>query len=179
MSAHWYALRSRPHRELQLWRQLDARQVENFYPCIRVIPVNPRSSRIRAYFPGYLFVRADLGDTGLSWFNFMPYASGLVTFGGQAAAVPEAFIQALRQRMTEIARAGGERFYGLQPGDPVWITGGPFEGYRAIFDARLPGEERVRVLLEMLNDRCVPLELGAAHIEKARLATVTLQAAWH
>lgn len=168
MSAQWYALRSKPHKELLLWRQLEARQVETFYPCMRVSPVNPRASRIRAYFPGYLFVRADLHSTGVSAFNFMPYAIGLVTFGGLAATVSEAFLQVLRRRMAEIAAAGGEQFYGIQAGDPVWITAGPFAGYRALFDARLPGKARVRVLLEMLSDRLVPVELSAGYIEKAK-----------
>ena len=40
------------------------------------------------------------------------------------------------------------------------------EGYRALFDARLPGTERVRVLLKMLNDRYVPLEVGMELIER-------------
>ncbi|GMR09981.1 MAG: transcription/translation regulatory transformer protein RfaH [Anaerolineae bacterium] len=168
MTEHWYALRSKPRKELTLWRQLQSRQVENFCPCIRVNPVNPRSSHVRPYFPGYLFVRADLEQEGQSKFNYMPYAIGLVGFGGEPAKVPADFILALRKRMVEIKQAGGELFYDMNQGDPVWITGGPFDGYRAIFDARISGEDRVRVLLEMLSDQLVPLEMNAAFIEKAR-----------
>ena len=40
------------------------------------------------------------------------------------------------------------------------------EGYQALYDARLPGTERVRVLLKMLNDRYVPLEVSMELIEK-------------
>ena len=53
---------------------------------------------------------------------------------------------------------------GLKQGDVVQIEHGPFEGYEAIFDARLPGNERVRVLLQLLNDRRVPVELDTADI---------------
>lgn len=35
-----------------------------------------------------------------------------------------------------------------------------------IFDARLPGGKRVRVLLKTLNDRFVLLEIDAGHLEK-------------
>ncbi len=42
---------------------------------------------------------------------------------------------------------------------------GPFEGYEAIFDARLPGTERVRVLLQFLSDRYVTIELDASHLQ--------------
>jgi transcriptional antiterminator RfaH len=168
MTAQWYALRSKPRKELTLWRQLLSRHVENFFPAIRVNPVNPRSSHVQPYFPGYMFVQADLEQEGQSKFNFMPYAIGLVSFGGEPAKVPADFILALRKRIAEIAEAGGELFYDMNKGDPVWITGGPFDGYRAIFDARISGEDRVRVLLEMLSDQLVPLEMNAALIEKAR-----------
>lgn len=168
MTMQWHALRSKPRKEITLWRQLQSRQVENFFPAIRVNPVNPRSSHVRPYFPGYMFVRTDLEREGQSKFNFMPYSIGLVSFGGEAAKVPADFILALKKRMAEIAEAGGELFYDMNRGDPVWITNGPFEGYRAIFDTRLRGEDRVRVLLEMLSDQLVPLEMNAAFIEKAR-----------
>ena len=176
MGAEWYALRSKPQKELTLWRQLESRKVENFFPAVHITPVNPRSKHVRPYFPGYMFVRADLSLDGSSKFNFMPHAIGLVSFGNEPARVPADFIFALKRRMAEIAEAGGELFHDLTPGDPVWITNGPFDGYRAIFDSRLTGEDRVRVLLEMLSDQLVPLELSAGHIEKVRQQQ---QPAWH
>ena len=57
----------------------------------------------------------------------------------------------------------------LKPGDVVTINFGPFEGYQAIFDARLPGTERVRVLLQLLsNQRKVPIELSAGQIRRKK-----------
>jgi transcription antitermination factor NusG len=51
----------------------------------------------------------------------------------------------------------------------VWIRDGPFRGFEAIFDIRLPGSERVRVLLEFLgNKRRVPLVLDSRQIERVR-----------
>ena len=167
MPAQWYALRSKPRKELILWRQLENRKLENFFPWVKVTPVNPRSRHLRPYFPGYMFVRADLEQEGQSKFNFMPYAIGLVGFDGNPARVPADFILALKKRMVQIAEAGGEIFYDMNRGDPVWIIGGPFDGYRAIFDARLCGEHRVRVLLEMLSDQLVPLDMSAACNGKA------------
>jgi hypothetical protein len=48
----------------------------------------------------------------------------------------------------------------------VVVQDGPFEGYEAIFDVRLPGSERVRILLKMLSDRHLPIELRAGQIRK-------------
>ena len=157
MPSYWYALHSHPHKEDLLWRQVEAHGIEVF---------NPRSHTIRPYFPGYLFVHADLELLGASVFQWMPYSTGLVTFGGEPSIVPDALVFSLRRRIEEIAAAGGELFDGLQPGDPVIIQSGPFEGYEAIFNARLSGLERVRVLLKMLSERSLIVELPSGSVAK-------------
>jgi transcriptional antiterminator RfaH len=167
MKEQWYALRCKPRKEEIVWRQVRTQGFEAFYPRLKVQPVNPRSSKWRPYFPGYMFVRANIEEVGMSTFQWMPHAIGLVTFGDEAAMVPENLIHAIRRRVDEIAAAGGEVFDGLKGGDVVVISDGPFSGYEAIFDARLPGSERVRVLLQLLNSqRHVPVELNAGQIQR-------------
>lgn len=167
MSQQWYALRSKPREEDAVWRQLRSENIEVFYPRIRVNPVNPRSQKIKPYFPGYMFVCIDLEQTGVSRFQWMPHTLGLVSFGGEPSHVPDNLIIEMRKRIVEIAEAGGELFDGLHSGDNVRISSGPFQGYEAIFDTRLPGSERVRVLLELLtNKRRVPIELPSSSISK-------------
>ena len=87
MAESWYALRSKPRKEEVLWRQLLAREIEVFFPRIRVHPVNPRSRKLRPYFPGYMFVQVDIEAVGASKFNWMPFAIGLVSFDGEPAVV--------------------------------------------------------------------------------------------
>ena len=164
MTLLWFALKSHPYKEDLLKHQAETHGFEVFYPRIRVQPVNPRSRRIHPYFPGYLFVHIDLEESGTSIFQWMPYASGLVSFGGEPSAVPDALIVAIRKRVGEIAEAGGELFDHLKAGDPVLIQGGPFEGYGAVFDTRMSGSERVRVLLKILNNQSVRVELPAGQI---------------
>lgn len=168
MPESWYALRSKPRKEEVLWKQLLAREIEVFFPRMRVHPVNPRSRKLRPYFPGYMFVQVDLEAVGSSKFNWMPFAIGLVSFDGEPAVVPEGLINEVRKRVDEIAAVGGEFYDGLQPGDPVRISSGPFAGYEAIFDMRLPGSERVRVLIQMLTDRNMPLELKAGQVQRKK-----------
>jgi transcriptional antiterminator RfaH len=167
MAFHWYALRSKPRKEDVVWRQCREQGYEVFYPRIRIQPVNPRARKVKAYFPGYLFTYVDLDTIGLSAFQWMPHAIGLVTFGGEPSTVPDNLILAIQRRVDEISAAGGEVFDGLKKGDKVLISYGPFEGYEAIFDTRLPGSERVRVLLDLLsNKRQVPIELNASSIQQ-------------
>lgn len=168
MARYWYALRSKPRKEEVLWRQLHAQEFEVFFPRLKVQPVNPRSRKLLPYFPGYMFVNVDIEEVGLSTFQWMPHAIGLVSFDGEPASVPENFIYAIQKRVLEISAAGGEIFDGLKQGDTVRISSGPFAGYEALFDARLPGSERVRVLLKMLSDRRVPVELNAGQIQRQR-----------
>ena len=168
MTAHWYALRSKPRKEEVVWRQLRAKGVEVYYPQIRVNPVNPRSKKIKPYFPGYLFVKADIDAMGRSTFQWLPHAIGLVTFGDEVPRVPENLLHVIQRKLEAIAAAGGEVIDGLQPGDQVLVESGPFKGYEAIFDTRLSGSERVRVLIQMLGDRQVPVNLRAGQIKKRK-----------
>jgi transcriptional antiterminator RfaH len=80
--------------------------------------------------------------------------------------VPEALVQAIQKKVETINAAGGEIFDGLKPGDLVEIRSGPFAGYEAIFDARLPGRERVRVLLKLLQGRSAKMEVPAGLLER-------------
>ncbi len=166
MSLQWYALRSKPNREEALWREAGARGFHVYYPTQRVHPVNPRARKTRPYFPGYMFVRADIQATGMSAFGWMPYSNGIVSFGGQPASVPEGLVNAIHRRVDEINAAGGELFDGLRRGEIVTIQGGPFAGSQAIFDARLSGTDRVKVLLRLLSRQEVPLELSAGQIQR-------------
>ncbi len=170
MPSFWYAIQSHPNKEDYLWEQLRTRNIEVFYPRVRVQTVNPRARKIKPYFPGYMFVHVDIEAVGISTLQWMPHARGLVTFGGEAAVVPDALVHAIRQRVGEISKAGGELFDGLNSGDEVFIHDGPFAGYEAIFDMRVTGSERVRVLLQLLNNTQIPVELDAGAIRKKKRA---------
>jgi transcriptional antiterminator RfaH len=166
MNVNWYVLRSKPLRETALWQQAVSQGFEVFYPRIPVPAVNPRSRKVVPYFPGYMFVRVALEQVGRSTFQWMPNAHGLICFDDTPADVPDALVDAIRARVAAIMAAGGELLYGLKQGDLVTIKSGPFAGYNAIFDARLSGGDRVRVLLALLNDRQVALDLNEAQLER-------------
>jgi transcriptional antiterminator RfaH len=172
----WYALHAKPHKERQVAEHLRQRSLEVYLPLVRVNPVNPRSARIRPYFPCYLFVRADVQAVGLGALQWTPGLRRLVEFDGQPAVVPGEFIAELRRRLRRIQAAGGLVLGGLDRGDRVRIVAGPFAGYEAVFDARLSGSERVRVMLQLLaahqrhgGRRYVAVELDAGSIAESRV----------
>lgn len=167
MPVHWYAIASHPNKEDVLWRQLQTKNIEVFYPCIRVKPVNPRAKKVRAYFPGYMFVRADVERLGVSFFQYMSYAKGLVSFGGEPSVVPDELISTLKVKLNQMAQEARAP-EDLPAGQPVIIQDGPFSGYEAIFDTRISGTERVRVLLRLLSDRQIPVEIHRDKIVKKK-----------
>ncbi len=167
MANHWYALRVKPHKERAVYQLLQAQAETIFFPTVRVQPVNPRAAKIRPYFPGYLFVQVDLDVAGQHAFSWLPGTRGLVAFGDLPAVVPDNLIAELRQRLNQIEADGGLVNGRYQPGDRVRIIGGPFAGYEAIFDAHLPGADRVQVLLAFLSRHPQPVKLQTGHIVKA------------
>ena len=101
-------------------------------------PANPRARKPCPFFPGYLFVEAELHAVGISTFRYMPYCTDLVcSFGGEAAQIPNELIQGLRRRLSELAKEGGTPAEVFSKGERVAIVEGPFAGWEAVFDARL------------------------------------------
>jgi transcriptional antiterminator RfaH len=168
MAASWYVIRSKPNKEDFLANQLAAYGIKVFCPSIRVRTVNPRARKVRPYFPSYLFVHVDLEAVSLSTLHWMPGAINLVSFDGVPASVPDVLISAIERQVEQINASKEAHTKGLKPGDRVVIGGGPFAGYEAIFDGHLSGRERVRVLLNFLQKRQVPIELKEEQITRAK-----------
>lgn len=162
MAERWYVLRSKPHKEVVVWKQVQSQGLETYFPRLQQ---KSARGRVKPYFPGYLFVRADLDDVGQSALQWMPHTLGLVSFGSIPAPVPADMIEGIRQHVEMLNRRGEYLLPNVKAGDPVEIRSGPFAGYHAIFDARLSASDRVRVLLKMLNDRYVAMELHASQVK--------------
>lgn len=165
MSLSWYVLHSKPNQEDLLCSQLEHRNVAVYYPRLQVEPVNPRSRRVRPFFPGYLFVQVDLETTPLSSLVYVPGAHGVVSFDHQPASVPEDVITEIKKNVAHINRAPKSNTRGLKHGDRVLIKGGPFEGYQAIFDTALEGSERVRLLIKLLHQNHIRVQVPAEMVQ--------------
>lgn len=159
MSLCWYALQSKPNRESFLNSQLSHRKIETYFPCLRVSPVNPRARKLKPFFPGYLFVRVDLGQTPVSSLAWVPGSNRLVSFDDLPASVPDEVIDGIRKNVDRANNQSQGPKPALQHGDPVEILDGPFKGYQAIFDTAIEGSERVRLLVKFLRDKQMRVQL--------------------
>lgn len=159
MSFSWYVLHSKPNKEDFLFSQLLHRGMDVYYPRLRVEPVNPRSRKVRPFFPGYIFFKADLDATPLSTLAFIPGSNRVVSFDDEPAIVPDEVLQSLKQNVDRINQNPDLYYNQLSHGDPVTIQGGPFEGFEAIFDTRLKGSERVRLFVKLLRGQQIRLQV--------------------
>jgi len=164
MTLSWYVIRSKPNKEQFLAGQIRAHGLEVYLPVLQVKPVNPRSRKIRPYFPNYLFTRIDLDEINISDLRWMPGASDVVSFDGEPASVSDLFIDTLKKQVDQYNKTLRESSKNFQAGDVVLIQDGPFAGYEAIFDMNISGEDRVRVFLSLLQGRQMPVKIETRQI---------------
>lgn len=165
MTQAWYVIHTKPRKERHVSEYLKSQEFEVYFPTLRVKPVNPRASKIRPYFPRYIFVKADIKEVGISALQWIPNAIGLVKFGDDVATIPDEIVSDLKQCVKDIQGAGGLNLAGLKKGDPIKITHGPLAGCEAIFDMRFSVSDRVQVLLEILG-RQVKAQVDGNTVEK-------------
>ena len=105
-----------------------------------------------AMFPGYFFARFCLGEM-LPQVRSAHGVSSIVRFGDWYPVIDDNVIEQLRDK------TGGDAITELvpefSPGDSVRLTEGPLAGLEAVITQVLPGNERVRVLLDFLGRETV------------------------
>ena len=145
----WFAVFSKPRREMEAAEQLTRQELTVFLPQVRVRRRLRGQWRdvIEPMFPRYLFLWAVPGQDNLRPVRSTRGVVGLVRFGGELRPVPEPVIAELR-RVCE----GGvlDLPSPLVPGSRVRILTGPFAGHEADL-LHTDGAHRARVLLELLG----------------------------
>jgi hypothetical protein len=99
----WLVLRCKSNF---LYRQLFSQQIGFYFPTRRVKAVNPRSQKIKPYFPDHLFVHVDKEFVRLSALSCIPGANGLVKFGRELAEISTHLLTAIKQRIEKINTDG-------------------------------------------------------------------------
>ena len=169
----WYVLYTKPHSERQVEEALTAKGIETFYPSL---PAPKRKGRpsTRPYFPCYLFARCNLEEVGISRINWTPGMRHLVAFGGLPARMDGRVLERIRERLAQ-PHVIDEQGEFLEPGDRVVITTGPLRDIEAVFDRRLTGQGRARVLVQLLQ-RWAACEVETTELKKIGRGTEGLPA---
>jgi transcriptional antiterminator RfaH len=165
-AALWFCVRTQPRREFLACGSLQRYpgDVEVFCPRIRY----RRSVRgkllsvTEPLFPGYLFACFN----PVRHLRLVLHAQGVarvVSFGGRYPVLEPGVIAELRR---EFGGSGVREIEPLYEGQRVLVHHGPLRQFEALLTKVLPGEQRVRVLLEFLG-RQMELELPISAVTPA------------
>ena len=134
LSAHWYAIQTRYRFERKVTAQLRSQGLETFLPLLKEIHHwSDRQKRVDApLFPGYMFVRLDQSSLIQKQFLKTVGTIGLITFGGEAAPVPNKQIDDLRKLLSQNLPCALHPF--LKVGQKVRIRGGCLDGVEGILE---------------------------------------------
>jgi len=156
-SPEWFCVRTQTKREhiaAGHLRELEA--VEVFCPRLRYRKATRRGKIwwVEPLFPGYVLAKFNLAEMERA-VTFCQGIRGLVRFGSEIPAVPEAFVESLRREIRNRSDANEEELFSVSPvieaGDEVEIAHGPLQGMRGTIVSVAPAAERVKILLEFLG----------------------------
>ena len=163
----WYALRSKPKREVSVVALLERAEIETYLPQVSVRKATGGPPALAPFFPSYLFAHLDPFEGEIRLARYTYGVLSVVSFGGEPCPVPDDLITLIKDRLTRSQHRGltGEFF----PGDRVVVTGGPFRDTEAVFERHLSSAQRARVLIQLLHRLC-KLDLRVDQLRLARQA---------
>jgi transcriptional antiterminator RfaH len=161
----WYVIQTKPGNEHRVETNIQNQEIETFLPLFETCQW--RSGKmvesIKPFFPNYLFARLDLG---LHYYKvrWTRGVSKILGAGSEPAPISERVIQSIKERIVRgnVVRLDDE----LKEGDLVQITSGPFKDLTGIFQKKMTGSGRVRVLLSLVGVD-VPVQISRLQIKKA------------
>ena len=147
----WYLIVTKPQSEIKAQANLLRQGYETYLPLVQTSRRRNGKNvkRTEAFFPRYLFIYLDKENDNWSPIRSTIGVAGLVRFGGMPAVVPENMIVNLKNNENEFGLQSIEKKE-LNQGNEVVIKGGPFEGYKAIYQG-MKSTERVSVLLDIVG----------------------------
>jgi transcriptional antiterminator RfaH len=153
----WYVVYSKPHKEVFAAMQLCRRGIEVFWPQL-VLPTYAQRTRCVSLFPNYLFVKIRLRARfhDVLW---TPGVTRFVSANGVPASLDESVVTLLRQHGDAEGRIQARPR--LQVGQDVEVADGPLAGLRGIIERPPDAKGRVKILMQLLNQRAVSLRVPA------------------
>ena len=148
----WYAIYTKPGKELLAAENLSRQAFENYLPLTseRVLRRGNWREQVKPLFPRYLFICLDVTLQSTAAIRSTIGVSNLVRFGGEPAVVPSGLLDALQAQTdpaTGLVVLDGPVF---EVGDKVCLMDGPFRGIQGKFQGA-SGAHRSMILLDILG----------------------------
>ena len=141
----WFVVRTKARQEGRAINHLREQGFKVYCPLIPKYDALKEEAGSQVLFPGYCFVESS--EHSVSSIRSTPGVIAFVSFGsgGKPALVSADVLAEIRR----VEAFYGEKSPGLQPGDVVSLTGGPFKGFQGLYSKR--SKDRVEVLLILLG----------------------------
>lgn len=162
----WYVANTKPRCEEIVCTDLRDKDIEVFAPRMEVVRTRGRfrGMCLELVFPGYIFVRIELGSNSWYRLRWTPGVRKILGYGGTPSPVPEEVIGLLRKRMKKKGFIRPKAMF--VKGERVQIKDGPLKGLVGVIEEARPGKERVKILMNMLRDS-TKVEINISALEKA------------
>ncbi len=163
---YWYCIHTKPKKELSVEKYLKFELgLETFFPRLRRRKVIRRVNRevVEPLFPRYLFCRFSV-ERSFRAVTYGPDVIEVVSTGSKPKIVDELTIHQLKAWAGKDDQTINIEAKSLKKGDPVKITAGPMQGLGAIFLEEQTQDERVSILLNLMNTD-VQLKISRINIE--------------
>jgi transcriptional antiterminator RfaH len=161
----WYVIQTKPGNEHRVETNLLNQGIETFLPLIEAYQWKRGKmvQTIKPFFPNYLFSRFNLR---LHYYKvkWTRGVSKVLGAGNEPVPISEKVIQLIKERMGNgnIVELEDE----LKEGDFIQISSGPFRDLTGIFQKKMSGSGRVRVLLSLIGVD-VAVQLSRWQIKRA------------
>ena len=141
----WFVVRTKARQELRAINHLQEQGFKVYCPYIPKYDALKEEAGRQVLFPGYCFV--ECGEQSVSSIRSTPGVIAFVSFGpeGKPALVNADVLAGIRR----VEAFYGEKSPGLQTGDVVSLTAGPFKGFQGLYSKR--SKDRIEVLLIVLG----------------------------
>ena len=182
MSGQWFTLQTLSGKEGKAKEHLEARLVQEnmqdrvfevLVPQVKVTEVKrgKKTTTIRKFYPGYIFVNADLLDADNNvnedvWY-FIKETNGIINFiGGDCPAVlPQSDIDAMKAQLEDSAESVKPRTE-FNAGDVVIIKDGAFENFEGEITDVDPERGKLHISVSIFG-RSTPVEVEYWQVEHA------------
>jgi len=160
--AAWYLVHCNPRKELYAAHVLKSQfGLSVFLPQYKVR--SRGEVRQLPFFPGYIFVQANLQKTSLSQINSSPGVQRLVSFDADPQPVPHYVIAEIAERLNKLDILDYQSF---RPGDVVRLKNdNSLQDLEMVFVGPIDASQRVCVLLKFLG-RLKKVYIDADMLEK-------------
>ena len=160
----WYALQTKPSNERRVEINLLNQEIEVFLPLFETYQYQSKQTvrRIKPLFPNYLFAKLDID----AHYYKVKWTRGVIKIlgvGSEPISISEKVIETIKARMGENNLVVLD--VGIEEGNIVQFTSGPFKDLMGVFDKKMSDGKRVRVLLNLIGID-VPVQVSRWQIKK-------------